>query len=117
MTTITHRAAESAGMLLIGDGVLALIRPTEHCLLWRGGPDWWRRTVEWFAAHPQATRSLAAAEVCTGLWLARRQQRDGDAVRSAAGDQAQNDTDLGCDPGDTVVTLITVTEHDHHPLH
>ena len=74
MDTTARRLSESAGMLMIGDGVLGLLHPQEHCLLWRGGPSWWRSTIEWFATHPHATRGVAAAEIAAGLWLARQQE-------------------------------------------
>jgi hypothetical protein len=45
-------------------------------LLWRGGPSWWRATIDWFATHPQATRGVAAAEIAAGLWLARQQEAE-----------------------------------------
>lgn len=69
MTIAGKRLTESAGMVLIGDAVLGLARPAEHCLLWRGGPQWWRNTIDWFAEHPQVTRTLAAAELAIGLWI------------------------------------------------
>jgi hypothetical protein len=68
-----NRWVESVGMLMIGDAVLALVRPTEHCLMWSGGPRWWRETVDWFADHPDVTRGVAAAELGAGLWLALQQ--------------------------------------------
>jgi hypothetical protein len=74
MDTTTRRLSESAGMLMIGDGVLGMMHPRDHCLLWRGGPDWWRSTIDWFAQHPRATRGVAAAEIVAGMWLARRQE-------------------------------------------
>jgi hypothetical protein len=66
--------AESVSMLMIGDGVLGMVMPAEHCLIWRGGPAWWRDAVDWFAAHPQITRSAAVAEIAAGVWLAFRRQ-------------------------------------------
>ena len=76
MTTeiTTDRISEWAGMLMIGDGVLGLLRPSRHCLLWRGGPQWWVRSVDWFAQHPDITRAAAVAEIGAGLWLAARGQ-------------------------------------------
>ena len=71
---MNRRLAESAGMLMIGDGVLGVMYPREHCLLWRGGPTWWRGAIDWFASHPQVTRAIGGAEVAAGLWLARRQE-------------------------------------------
>jgi hypothetical protein len=74
MDVTSRRLSESAGMLMIGDGVLGMIYPREHCLLWRGGPSWWRSTIDWFSAHPNAARGFAAAEIAAGLWLARQQE-------------------------------------------
>ena len=75
MDRANRRLSESAGMLMIGDAVLGLLYPRQHCLLWRGGPQWWREAIDWFAAHPQATRAFAASELVAGLWLARAQER------------------------------------------
>jgi hypothetical protein len=69
----TRRFSESVGMLMIGDGILGLVSPRQHCLLWHGGPRWWRDTVDWFAAHPAITRTCGATEVAAGLWLASSQ--------------------------------------------
>jgi hypothetical protein len=74
MTQAMRRTTETAGMLMIGDAVLALVRPTRHALLWRLGPSWMRDLVEWLAIHPTATRAIAAAELGAGLWLSLRQE-------------------------------------------
>jgi hypothetical protein len=74
MNGTNQRLAESAGMLMIGDGVLGVMYPRGHCLLWRGGPGWWRQSIDWFASHPEITRALAITEIAMGLWLARRQE-------------------------------------------
>ncbi len=71
--------AELIAMLAIGDGVIALVAPRRHSLLWRFGPESYRRAMEAFAERPALTRSLALAEVGLGLWLALRQY--GDAER------------------------------------
>lgn len=71
-----RRTAESTAMLMIGDGLLGLLRPAEHCRIWSMGPRWWRGTVDWFATHPNVTRGVAAIEFSAGLWLAMRSQQD-----------------------------------------
>ena len=72
--TTSSRGAEAAGMLMIGDGILGLLRPSRHCLIWRGGPRWWTESVNWFARHPDLVRAAAAAEIASGIWLAFRGQ-------------------------------------------
>ncbi len=63
-------------MLAIGDGVIALVAPRRHSLLWRFGPKGYKELMERFAERPGLVRLLAAAEVGTGLWLALRQYRE-----------------------------------------
>lgn len=74
MNETNSRLTESVGMLMIGDSVLGILRPSDHCLLWRGGPGWWRQMIDWFAAHPAVTRSAAVGEFGVGLWLAWRSE-------------------------------------------
>ena len=71
-----RRAMELGAMVLVGDGVLALVAPRRHSLLWAGGPEWARRLMRASAQRPAVVRALAAAEVGVGLWLALRQYRE-----------------------------------------
>ena len=64
-------------MPMIGDGVLTLAVPRRHILLWRIGPEGYKRLAEVFARRPALSRLLAAAEVLGGLWLALRQYGEG----------------------------------------
>jgi hypothetical protein len=57
-----RRMAESLGMLMIGEGALALARPQDHCRLWRGTNEWWSAVVAWFVEHPTAVRTLASSK-------------------------------------------------------
>jgi hypothetical protein len=40
-----RRIAELAAMVVIGDGVIALVAPRRHSLLWRFGPEGYRRLM------------------------------------------------------------------------
>lgn len=71
-----RNVAELVAMLAVGDGVIALVAPRRHSLLWRFGPESYQRAVEVFAEYPALTRMLAMAEVGLGLWLALRQYGD-----------------------------------------
>ncbi len=66
---MTKRIMELLGMLAVGDGVIALAAPRRHSLLWKFGPEGYRRAMEAFAQRPTFTRLLAAAEVGLGLAL------------------------------------------------
>jgi hypothetical protein len=79
-----HRTSELIGMLMIGDAVLGLLRPAEHCRVWQAGRGRWRDMVEWFATHPELTRAVAVAELGAGLWLA-SQVEDGTPQPLVAG--------------------------------
>ena len=67
------RLKELTGMLMIGDGLLAVVAPRGHVGLWRTGPRPFRRMVRALLAHPAATRAVGAAEAAIGYWLAERQ--------------------------------------------
>jgi hypothetical protein len=47
-----RRIAELLAMLMIGEGVLTIIAPRRHSLLWEFGPEGYRRSVEAFAERP-----------------------------------------------------------------
>jgi hypothetical protein len=70
---IDARVKELLAMFMIGEGVLALLYPRRHALLWKVGPRSLRELTGEFARRPGLTRGLAAAEVGLGLWMASRQ--------------------------------------------
>lgn len=74
MSILSRRIGEVAGLAAIGDGTMALLKPQEHAALWRGGPRWWDQTVAWFEDRPGLTRTLGAAGILFGIWLAARQE-------------------------------------------
>jgi hypothetical protein len=74
---ILRRITELAAMVVVGDGVIALVAPRRHSLLWRFGPEWFKRAMEAFAGRPALVRGLAVVEVTGGLWLALRQYEEG----------------------------------------
>lgn len=69
--------AELVAILTIGDGVVGFVAPRRHSLLWKFGPEGYKRLMEGFAERPVLVRVLAAAEVGAGLWLALRQYGEG----------------------------------------
>ena len=71
-----RRVNELIAMLMVGDGVVGFVAPRRHMLLWKFGPEGYKKLVRGFAERPNLTRSLAAAEAGVGLWLALRQYRE-----------------------------------------
>ena len=69
----TRRAAETFAVVTIGDGVIELVAPREHALLWRVGPG--RRAARFFHETPNYMRLLGATQIAFGLWLALRKYR------------------------------------------
>jgi len=62
------------GMLLIGDGVLSVLRPRRHCLFWAIGPEPCREVVEKLAANRELARAAGLMEIMVGVWLASTQE-------------------------------------------
>jgi len=68
-----RRMIELLAVLMIGDSVVAFLRPRRYLRLWDCGPDWLRSTALFFARNRQATRTLALVELAAGVWLALRE--------------------------------------------
>ena len=74
--TWTRRLLETFAVVTIGDGIIELVSPREHSLLWEVGPEGARKTARFFAENPNVMRLLGASQVAFGLWLALRQYRE-----------------------------------------
>jgi hypothetical protein len=73
---ILKRILELAGLLLIGDGLMGLLHPRRHSLLWHFGPELAKAVTEELAEHPKTSRAIYAAEVAAGIALASLQLSD-----------------------------------------
>ena len=71
-----RRLKETFAILTVGDGIIELIFPTEHSLLWEFGPARVRKVARFFAENPNLMRLLGAAQVAFGIWLAQRQHHE-----------------------------------------
>jgi hypothetical protein len=71
---IRSRIKEVGAMMMVGDGVLALLEPRRHVDLWVEGPKLWRKTMMPFVKRPGITRILGAMELGMGVWVATRQR-------------------------------------------
>lgn len=59
-----------AAMLAIGDGVMAIIHPSNDAEAWAAGPEWWNRSMRFFKRCPTLTRLIGAAQIAGGIWWA-----------------------------------------------
>ena len=71
-----QRAKETFAIIAIGDGLIEVLAPREHSLLWDVGPEGARRVARFFAENPNHMRLLGASQVAFGIWLALRQYRE-----------------------------------------
>jgi uncharacterized protein YjeT (DUF2065 family) len=72
-----RRVKELCAMTMIGDGLLGLVEPQEHVLLWSSGPKRWEQLMRRIAQYPGTLRVLGAMELFAGLMLAHRQYSNG----------------------------------------
>lgn len=77
---VAKRVAECVGLMMVGEGVLAALRPREYARFWAAGPAWWHRVIGPFVRNPDLTRAVGVAEVLAGYWLAVRQLPERDAA-------------------------------------
>ena len=75
--TWARRMKETFAIITIGDGIIELVSPREHSLLWEVGPEGVRKLARFSAENPAYMRLLGAAQIAFGLWLALRQYREG----------------------------------------
>ena len=65
------RLKETLAIVTIGDGVIAVLAPRQHSLLWAGaGPESARKIACFFADNPNYMRLLGVTQIAWGLWLA-----------------------------------------------
>ncbi len=73
-----------AAMVLIGDGVMALVHPEKDATAWKKGPKPWRDLMHYLAERPALTRGIGAAQIVGGIWWAMRQE-DGQSPSPVSG--------------------------------
>ena len=71
-----RRLKETLAILTVGDGIIEVIFPTEHSLLWEVGPARIRKVARFCAENPNLMRLLGAAQVAFGIWMAQRQYHE-----------------------------------------
>ena len=65
-----RRVIELGALVLIGEGIMGLIKPRWHSLLWHFGPQVVKAATEELAEHPNIARGVYAAELALGVTIA-----------------------------------------------
>jgi hypothetical protein len=71
-----RRCLEAFALFLIGDGIMGLIKPRWHSLLWDFGPEPIQDFTEALARNPNIARAIYAAEAAAGIAIAAVQTRE-----------------------------------------
>ena len=85
MLVPSKRWQHFAAMMLIGDGVMALVHPQRDALAWKAGPEAWQELMRKLHDHPGLTRAVGVAQIAGGIWWALAQQRLSEVEGEAAG--------------------------------
>lgn len=67
---MSNKFKDMIAILLIGDGVVAFLRPKRHVLLWKDGHDFYKKLMKPFVESHSLTRIISLLEIAVGLWLA-----------------------------------------------
>ena len=62
-------------MALIGDGVMALIRPEHDAMAWKRGPKPWKELMHQLHERPALTRAIGVVQIVGGIWWALQQEK------------------------------------------
>lgn len=75
---MVRRLIQLGALLMIGDGVMGLVKPRWHSVFWNFGPEIARAATEELAENPKTARAVYFAEAAIGLALASCQEPEVD---------------------------------------
>jgi hypothetical protein len=64
-----------AAMALIGDGVMAVVRPEHDAMAWKTGPKPWKALMHELHERPALTRLIGVTQIVGGIWWALQQEK------------------------------------------
>jgi len=71
------RAKHFAAMVLIGDGVMAIVNPRNDARAWKTGPKLWHSLMGKLSERPGLTRVIGVAQVIGGIcWALHQDEAD-----------------------------------------
>ena len=81
MSLASRRWKHFTAMALIGDGVMAVLRPDNDALAWKHGPKPWKLLMGKLQERPALTRTVGALQIVGGIWWALHQEQQEDSVK------------------------------------
>ena len=67
-----------AAMALIGDGVMALVRPEHDAMAWKQGPEPWKKLMHVLHERPALTRVIGMGQIVCGIvWALQQDKAEG----------------------------------------
>ncbi len=73
---VPKRWQHFTAMVLIGDGMMALIHPQRDAHAWKTGPKSWRSLMHELSKRPTLTRAIGIAQIAGGVYWALRQENE-----------------------------------------
>ncbi len=72
---VSKRWQHFSAMVLIGDGMMAVIHPEKDAMAWKRGPRPWQELMQKLHERPGLTRVIGVAQIAGGIWWALRQEK------------------------------------------
>ncbi len=72
---LSKRWQHFTAMVLIGDGMMALIHPQKDAKAWQRGPKAWKDLMQTLHERPGLTRAIGVAQIAGGVWWALQQEK------------------------------------------
>jgi len=79
MSLASRRWKHFTAMALIGDGVMAVLRPDNDALAWKHGPKPWKQLMGTLQERPVLTRTVGVLQIVGGVWWALHQEQEEEA--------------------------------------
>jgi hypothetical protein len=68
MLAIPNRWKNFVAMALLGDAVMAIVRPERDLSAWSVGPAPWRSLIKSLRSHPNLTRALGGVQAAAVMY-------------------------------------------------
>jgi hypothetical protein len=75
MLAISNRWKNFVAMALLGDAVMAIVRPERDLSAWSVGPQPWRSLIKSLRSHPNLARALGGVQAAAVMyWIVKHDQ-------------------------------------------